>query len=537
MRKYLTALSIAGLAVCAFALSMNEEGQASERDSAKEAITEAADIEAQRQLAFEREGESPESLSSDAGIRTAMDGHIDISVSRIGYNNTTSSSYEEYGSSGDITAFSSATTACNVGGTVAEWISGNSGRHPVIAQNMYRMSADGERFEMIGMSWLKHSFCALSETTCGNCQSTGCSTLGIGCADTYTASRNGGHSNASGIGPRRDVNPVGTQFNGVGAGTHDHPYPVPTGSSTIRGRLQVKTGDLNEAGAKYYIEVHYVTHDEALGDRYNNASWMYVTMPTAQDSNIRNNLPLNEQEIALIAWQEEWEGTETPVMIKSIVDAQRGLFHLAWRVSDNGDGTWHYEYALHNMNSHLAASSFTIPIPQGVAVTNIGFHDVFYHGGDGNPGSGTFDDTDWASADTGAGGSRTLGWSTGTFGDNPNGNALRWGTTYNFRFDANTPPQDVTATIVHYRGSTDGPGAPGSLSTPAQGPSAQTGGCFCHFDPDQSGDVGASDLAFLLGCWGPVKPGTCECVQADPIDDVISAWDLANLLGKWGPCE
>ena len=35
MRKYLTALSIAGFVVCAFALSMNEEGLASERDSAE----------------------------------------------------------------------------------------------------------------------------------------------------------------------------------------------------------------------------------------------------------------------------------------------------------------------------------------------------------------------------------------------------------------------------------------------------------------------------------------------------------------------
>ncbi len=533
MRKYLTALSIAGFIVCALALSMNEEGHASERDSAKEAIAEAADIDAQRQLAFELEGESPESFSSDAGIRTAMNGHIDISVSRIGYNNTSSSSYDEYGVFEGIAAFSSATTACNVGGKVAEWFGSTSNRHPLIAQNMYRMSADGERFEMIGMSWLKHSFCALSETTCGACQATSCSTLGIGCADTYTASRNG----SSFLGPRRDVNPLGLKIGGDGPGTHDHPYPAPIDDSRIKGRLQVKTSDLSKAGAKYYVEVHYVTHDESLNYRYNNASWMYVSMPPAPyTANITNNLPLNEKEIALIAWQNEWEGTKTPVMIQEIVDTQRGMFQLGWRVSYKGNSIWHYEYALHNMNSRLAASSFAIPIGEGVTVTNVGFHDVFYHGGDGYPGSGTFDGTDWASADTGAGGSRVLAWSTGTFDDNPNGNALRWGTTYNFRFDANTPPQEVTATIVHYRGSTDGPGLPVSVTGLTQGPSAQTGGCFCQYDPDLSGDVGAFDLALLLGCWGPVKEGTCECLQADPIDGVISAWDLANLLSKWGPC-
>ena len=59
MRKYLTALSVAGLVVCAMALSMNKVGLAGERDAAEES---PADIEAKRQLAFELEGESPESF-------------------------------------------------------------------------------------------------------------------------------------------------------------------------------------------------------------------------------------------------------------------------------------------------------------------------------------------------------------------------------------------------------------------------------------------------------------------------------------------
>ncbi|MCH8970106.1 MAG: hypothetical protein IIA66_13440, partial [Planctomycetes bacterium] len=70
-----------------------------------------------------------------------------------------------------------------------------------------------------------------------------------------------------------------------------------------------------------------------------------------------------------------------------------------------------------------------------------------------------------------------------------------------------------------------------------QGPSPLTGGCVCPFDSDLSGGVDAADLANLLGCWGPVEPGTCECLQAEPIDDVIDAWDLGNLLGSWGPCS
>ena len=32
-------------------------------------------------------------------------------------------------------------------------------------------------------------------------------------------------------------------------------------------------------------------------------------------------------------------------------------------------------------------------------------------------------------------------WSTETFATNQNANAIRWGTLYNFRFDADRPPQ------------------------------------------------------------------------------------------------
>jgi len=40
-----------------------------------------------------------------------------------------------------------------------------------------------------------------------------------------------------------------------------------------------------------------------------------------------------------------------------------------------------------------------------------------------------------------------LTWSTETFADNPNANAIRWGTLYNFRFDADQSPRATTATI------------------------------------------------------------------------------------------
>ena len=40
-----------------------------------------------------------------------------------------------------------------------------------------------------------------------------------------------------------------------------------------------------------------------------------------------------------------------------------------------------------------------------------------------------------------------VSWSTETFDQNPDANALRWGTLYNFRFDADVPPTTGEARI------------------------------------------------------------------------------------------
>ena len=59
----------------------------------------------------------------------------------------------------------------------------------------------------------------------------------------------------------------------------------------------------------------------------------------------------------------------------------------------------------------------------------------------------------------------------------------------------------------------------------------------CPADFDGDGTVGASDLAQLLGSWGPYAP--CPpFAPADFNEDCgVNAADLAQLLGDWGPCE
>ncbi len=139
--------------------------------------------------------------------------------------------------------------------------------------------------------------------------------------------------------------------------------------------------------------------------------------------------------------------------------------------------------------------------------------------------AGTFDGTDWSAVDTGAGENRRIKWFTQTYDENINANALRWGTLYNFRFDADSPPVSAMATIGLFK-----PGTPDSITAATLGPDMAT---TCTEDLDGDGDVNAFDLAILLGSWGPVP--TPDPPDFDGDGDV-DAFDLAILLGNWGPC-
>ena len=45
----------------------------------------------------------------------------------------------------------------------------------------------------------------------------------------------------------------------------------------------------------------------------------------------------------------------------------------------------------------------------------------------------------------------SITWNTETFAQNQNANAIRWGTLYNFRFDADQPPQNANATVGFFK--------------------------------------------------------------------------------------
>jgi len=377
----------------------------------------------------------------------------------------------KWGTINGVTAYSIGTTSCNLGDTDLRWIQFGT-FHPVIGQAMYRLK-DG-RFEQIGLSWLKHTFCALQETLCGSCDPVGpfCeSALGPGCSDPYSSSLNG---DQSGLGPRFQVN----------AATGEFVWPFATRGQrgdVLFKRLQVAMTDLDPAlnpGAVYFAEGQYISPDDAGIADDNNASYRKVRVDTLTSSgyNLRWVGVTKRTAPAISAWQD----SDPSVDLLPVDVPGDGRFIVGSKVTDNGDGTWNYEYAIQNLNSDRSVGQVSIPLPSGVTITNIGFHDVDYHSGE------PFDGTDWTMSQD----STQVAWSSPeTFAQNPDSNALRWGTTYNYRFTANTPPEFGDAIIGLFK-----PGTPASLTITTSVPSA--GGCPADIDGDGDADV-ADFFAFV----------------------------------------
>jgi len=126
---------------------------------------------------------------------------------------------------------------------------------------------------------------------------------------------------------------------------------------------------------------------------------------------------------------------------------------VARKVTDLGGGFWHYEYAVRNHNSERSARVLTVEFPVATSFSVIGFKDVEHHSGE------PYATTDWSVSTTGT----QVSWFTDTVAGDPNANALRFGTLYNFWFDADQPPFSGAGTVVHTIGLFK-PGTPDSIS-------------------------------------------------------------------------
>lgn len=351
-----------------------------------------------------------------------------------------------YGAVSGERGYALGTSSCNQGNQPLNWCNGGcttpaaSNQHPVIAQNIYRLKSD--RFEQIGMSWLKHGFTALalSAPNCGDgsCDNPGTGDLlGVGCVDPYSASLNGTRP----MGMRSEVNSA--------TGAYPFPFTQIGSSGAVQQRVRVLESDMTTGnGERYFGEAQYISPDDAAaGNGLNNASYreLGLSMPGFVFQFLSTESTTVREVPAMYAWQ-AIDPTVEIIAVDIPGSSPTERFHVARKVTDLGGGNWHYEYAIRNLNSDRAARSFRAIFQQATTISNAGAHFINHHSGE------PYSTTPWT-LDTSV--ANEIGWSTEDFATNTNANALRWATQFNFWFDATQPPGQLTNTLGIFK-----PGSP-----------------------------------------------------------------------------
>ncbi|MEY2490841.1 MAG: hypothetical protein QOC70_2783 [Verrucomicrobiota bacterium] len=386
---------------------------------------------------------------------------------------------EQFGSSGTQVGLGVSTTSCNAGNVPVNFFMMPATNHPVVPHNLYRMSGgsgNNDRFEQIGQSWVKHTFGADQLEACFTCTPGDFTHLGVGCSDTYANYQNATQSE---LGSRALINPFTGAFQST---ARDHTGHVHTGTSH---RILVEGSDLNTTlnpGATYYAEVQYISPDEYAWcqghpgqcNMYNNASYRRYNVSGVAAFTFSEVGNVVRMSAAINAWT---GATINPIEPVPGID---GRAFIAYKVTSPSAGVWHYEYALYNENLDRGIQFFSVPLGCAITLSNLGFHAPLNHPGfpnDGTLGNAGFSNAPWTSTqDVSA-----VTWSTETFAQNQNANAIRWGTLYNFRFDSDKPPVATTATIGFFKTGTPitvailGPNACDVIPTPTPTPTLTPG--------------------------------------------------------------
>jgi hypothetical protein len=410
--------------------------------------------------------------------------------------------FQQFGRLGDVVGCALDSPLCNAGTQPLDWYGNPDPRHPFAAFNMYRLMSD--RFEQIGQSWCKHGFGAGQSDACGfGCIPYPNSThLGVGCSDTYDAGTN---ANQQFLGPRYEINPWTGSYTYPGSYLQLHANDP---HNPVEHRLQLHDADLAAAqnpGAVYVGEVYIVCHDDVNHMNSSGREPVTVTGVPGGVWNFNVGAPATVNGPAI----QSWPGATLTTIPPNLIDDGRSI--LAVKVTDIGNGTWHYEYALYNHDMDRAVRSLRIPVASTTVVTNIGFHAV-ESGGEG------YNNAPWTSAIAGG----ALTWSTDPYEVNPAANPLRWGTLYNFRFDANVGPAQSIGTLGLYK-----PGTPATLTGVTQGPSGAVG----LGDMNQDAHVDLRDVAAFDNCFtgsgGAPATNDCEPAHFDGDTDI----DLTDYAG------
>ena len=439
-----------------------------------------------------------------------------------------------YGTANGITAYAYQSVSCNIGTSEAIWIDTTTGQfgnqHPVIGCQLYRLF--NNRFEQIGIGWLKHGFCAADAPSCTNLGPAGstyapngsCDWLGRYATDTYSASLNGGQGS---LGPRSEVNP----WTGV------YPYPwIRQGnnsSSCLNKRMLARKSDMDPnnyprynattapTGARYFGEIVYIATDEWPDQRVNNYSYRAVnigSLATGSGCTTEQGygLTFTGGTIPMKVAMEAWKAADPTVKIAYADAPNDGRFAVGCKVTNRGNGTYQYEYAVMNMNSDRGAGSFMVPKSASAAleISETAFRGVEYHSGE------PYSLKPWTMQVDGP----QVTFFTESYDTNVNANALRWSTLYNFRFVANTPPRDGAINLGLFKPAV----VDGDPSTLTVAGLLVPSDPVCPADFNRTGGVTVQDIFDFLAAWFTGSPladfNGLGGVTVQDIFDFLAAW-------------
>ncbi len=391
---------------------------------------------------------------------------------------------------------SAATTSCNTGTVIVPWNGPMAETHPFIQLALFRLSADGI-MEQLGTNWAKHGFYALSNDQCDlGCSASNGSYLGIGCSDTYSSGHNGDRYH---LGPRSEINPYTGEWEACGS-FFDEPDGIPDGgcsrsyfgaaANSVEHRVDVADADLDNPGASYFYEGNYVVAGDTRPA--NSIAWRECTMSWSGSNWSFQTVGGGSQTTPtygtlIESWGDLAKGQK--------VGSDDGEAVIAVQVTDNGDGTWHYEYAVYNWRSARGVRHFSVPVYTAGAITNVGFHDPDADGSN-----------DWVGSIQGA----NMVWEVEDYDTNPDAHVIDDGEMFNFRFDADVPAVMSEATGGAFRPgvgefftvSMTAPSAPPTTATP-QLPAANDGLMLATNEPNPFSS--ATRISFSLPSEQPVR--------------------------------
>jgi hypothetical protein len=316
-------------------------------------------------------------------------------------------------------------------------------QHPFLIWDLYRFNADGS-FEQIGRSGVKHAFVSVNAGCLDSCDHMGGHALGRGCGDTYGS---GNNDSPWDMAPRTEIVPAkaiwgrcGSIFDPNCTGNYD---VQEGGNDSWTQRLKTHESQIDPAanvGATYMMDSWYIARQDI--NIYNSMATVTGT-PHYQSSMWSFS---GQSNFRLGAAIDRWVDPSNlpPNSMNTELAVNEGHAKLAVKVTDLGDGTWRYNYAVMNLDFARAVTQGqgTGHGPDPRVVSNMGFDSLSIPAG-GSIGATTFSNgtVDGANAWTASNGDGAVTWTA------PTGGTLDWGTLYSYSIISSSGPVPGNATL------------------------------------------------------------------------------------------